>query len=716
MGIPGDGVGSFKQRGQPVDMARMRAVSPVEALPELVLILGVAVIAALLVGFLRLPAVAGFMLAGAVIGPSGLALVKDLHTVELLAEIGVILLLFTIGLEFSLERLRRIARLVAIGGTLQVGLTTLVSVIVAHSLGFSLARGVFFGFLIALSSTAIVLRGLSERGEMDAPHGRFTIGALIYQDLCVIPMMLMVPILARLDAGGDIDHTQIGLDLGLALGKAFLFVVVALVAGRFVVPLALKAIDRAKSREVFLIAILVMCAGVAVLTAMVGLSLALGAFLAGVLLADGAWGHRAMSNVIPLRDLLTTMFFLSLGMLFDTGVVMDRPVVVGGLFLAMFLGKGLIATLACLAMRFPSRVAWLAGVGLAQFGEFGFVLAREGQKVGLLGDEASAILSAGLLTMFVTPVAMRLGPHITAGARLLRPLERLLGARGVDEARDTHAKTLSGHVIIGGYGVGGHLLASALRDIDVPYVVLDLDAEAVRTAPRGEPVFLGDIAGVEALEHAHIHQAVAVVLLLTDAGATRNAIAEIRALNKTIPIVVRARRLLEHGELRRIGATDVISEEVEGGIETLARVLRARGTPANQMSRLVRQAREALGDTARRIAMPRNTKGELDALAGLKVESVAVPHGSPVVGEPCPSAAGVVLVAVGRGGLLHEAPATLPLLAGDVVYLVGSRDASYAVAAAIDPSVGDPRTRTAPPQRSRAAASADDDARVESGA
>jgi CPA2 family monovalent cation:H+ antiporter-2 len=347
-------------------------------------------------------------------------------------------------------------------------------------------------------------------------------------------------------------------------------------------------------------------------------------------------------------------------------------------------------------MRFPSRVAWLAGVGLAQFGEFGFVLAREGQKLGLLGDEAGAILAAGLLTMFVTPVAMRLGPHVTAGARLLRPLERLLGATGVDEARATHARSLSRHVMIGGYGIGGSMLATALKELDIPYVVLDLDAETVRKAPTGEPVFLGDIASAEALEHAHIHQAAAVVLLLNDAAATRHAIAEIRSIARSVPVIVRSRRLSEHDELRRLGATDVISEELEGGIETLARVLRTWGTPANQLSRLVRAAREQLGDTARRIAMPRNRLGELDALADLKVESVAVPAASPVLGEVCPHARGVVLVAIRRDGELLEAPEQLPLQAGDVVFLVGNRDASYGIAAAIDPGVGDPRVRRAP--------------------
>jgi CPA2 family monovalent cation:H+ antiporter-2 len=672
-------------------------MSPVEALPQLVLIFGVALLAALLVAFLQLPAVAGFMLAGAVIGPSGLGLVKDLHSVEVLAEIGVILLLFTIGLEFSLQRLKTIARLVAIGGALQVGLTTLVAVIVAHFFDRSIPRGILYGFLVALSSTAIVLRGLSERKETDAPHGRFTIGALIFQDLCVVPMMLLIPILSSVDRSGTVDPLDTAQQLVVALSKAAVFVVVALVAGRFLVPSVLRRVDAARSREVFLIAVLFMCAGVAVLTAMVGLSLALGAFLAGVLLAEGSYGQRAMSNVIPLRDLLTTMFFLSLGMLFDVRVFFEEPEVVAGLFIALFLGKGLIATLACLVMGFPSRVAWLAGVGLAQFGEFGFVLAREAQSRGLLSDdEAKALLSAGLLTMFVTPLAMRLGPHVSAGARLLAPLERLLGARSVDDADDAGQTALTGHVIIGGYGIGGEMLAQALRSLGVSYVVLDLDADAVRRAPPGEPVYLGDITSHEALEHAHVRDASAVVLLLTDSAASRQALAEVRSLAPTLPVVVRARRLSEHAELRALGATDVVSEELEGGIETLARVLRIRATPANALSAIVRAAREAHGETARRLSLPRNKKSEIDELADLKVESVVVPHKSPALGRAIPSTQAVV-IALRRGEQLFEVPQGMLLVAGDVLYVVGPRSEAYALAAKLDPAVGDPRDTASPP-------------------
>jgi CPA2 family monovalent cation:H+ antiporter-2 len=363
----------------------------------------------------------------------------------------------------------------------------------------------------------------------------------------------------------------------------------------------------------------------------------------------------------------------------------------------MFLGKGLIATLACIAMKFPARVAWLAGVGLAQFGEFGFVLAKAGEGAGLMNtEEATLLLNAGLLTMFVTPLAMRIGPHVTAGTRLLRPLERLMGARGIDEAPEVVGARLTGHVIIGGYGVGGHMLSRALKELQVPYVVLDLDAEAVRTAPLGEPVYLGDVTSVEALEHAHVKDAAAIVLLLTDLEQTRQAIAEIAALAPRVPLIVRARRLGHHDELRALGASDIVSEELEGGIETLARLLRQRGTPANLLSSLVRAAREAHGETARRIALPRNHKGELDDLAALKVESIAVKANSAVVGQPMPPTAALV-IAIRRGEKLLEAPdRETILLAGDVLYVVGARTDAYAFAAAIDPEVGDPRETTAP--------------------
>ena len=650
-------------------------------LPQLVIILGVGVAAAVVVALLRLPAVAGFMLAGAIIGPSGFALVKDAHAVEVMAEIGVILLLFTIGLEFSLDRLKRIGKLVAVGGTLQVGLTTAAVVGAALAFGETLARGVFFGFLMALSSTAIVLRGLTERGETDAPHGRFTVGALIFQDLCVVPMMLLVPVLA-----GESDDAP-ALGIALALGKAALFIVVTLVVGRLLLPRILVHVDAARSREVFLLAVLVVCAGIATLTASFGLSLALGAFLAGILLSDTAFGHRAMANVLPLRDLLTSVFFLSLGMLFDASVFRTDGLLVAVLFAALFFGKGLIATLASLAMKFPARVAWLAGVSLAQFGEFGFVLAKEGERVGLIAaDESRVLLAAGLLSMFVTPLSMRLAPHVTAGARLLRPLERLLGVRGIDEADEGPSHGLTGHVIVAGYGLGGQMLVRSLRDLEIPHVVLDMNVDSVRAgAAQGVPLYSADVTSDEVLRHAHFPEAAALVLLISDMAATRQAVAVARAISTTIPIVVRSHRHADSEGLKALGANEVISDELEGGVEVLARVLRLKGTPINVIGPQVRRARDDRGaaDPARRFVIPRPRLGSIADLAELKVQPVVINEGTTAVGKALAdlalrSQSGAQVLAVRRGEeLVDDIDPTRPLEAGDILYLAGTRENVY---------------------------------------
>ena len=645
-------------------------------LPQLVAVLGLGVVAALGVAFLRLPAVAGFMVAGAIASAAGI--VTDTHDVDLLAEVGVVLLLFTIGLEFSLERLKRIWRLVVIGGALQVGLTTAATVGVAVVLGEDLSRGVFFGFLVALSSTAIVLRGLTERGEVDAPHGRFTIGALIFQDLCVVPMMLLIPVLGG--RGGD----NPALAIAIAMGKAALFVVVTLVGGRLVLPRVLRRVDLTRSREVFLLAVLVVCAGIAGLTAMFGLSLALGAFLAGMLLSDTAYGHRAMANVLPLRDVLTSLFFMSLGMLFDARVIVEQPITVVLLFAVMFFGKGLIATIASIAMRFPARVAWLAGVSLAQFGEFGFVLAKEGEKVGLLAPHESAVLlAAGLLTMFITPVSMRLAPHTAAGAKLLRPLERLLGTRGIEEMTASD-QTVSGHIVIAGHGLGGTLLVEALRAADIPFIGIDLDAEAVRAARlRRESVYYGDATSDEVLEHAHLKRAAALVLLISDDDATRRTVAVARQLAPELPILVRARRFADGPGFRVLGATDVVSEELEAGIEMVARVLRLKSVPINVLGPIVASAREGRGESARRAAVPRVRLGEARALDQLKVEPVQLVSDSFAVGKTLLALdlrrqTGAAAVAIERAGLLVEdIDAATVVEAGDVLWLGGGRNAVF---------------------------------------
>ncbi len=633
---------------------------------------GVGVVAALLLGLLRLPTVAGLLVAGALVGPHGLGLVGNLGLIESLAEVGVVLLLFTVGLEFSLRRLRIIARQVLVGGTLQVLLTVAAVLLVSTAFGLPPGKGVFLGFLFALSSTAIVLRGLSERGELDAPHGRLVVGVLIFQDLCVVPMMLLLPLLAGVDDGAA------GKGLALALGKAVLVVAGTLLVSKLALPRLFAWVVGRRSRELFVLAIVAVCMGGAWLTSLVGLSLALGAFLAGLVLADTTYGERAMAEIISLRDVFSSLFFMSMGMLFDGRVLIEHPLLVAVLLGGLVVGKGFVATVAAMAMRFPARVAWLVGVGLGQFGEFGFVLARAGDRMGLLdADDGRALLAAGAISMFVTPLLVRAAPHVSAGERLLRPLERLLGARGIDEVVPEHEQ-LTGHVVIGGYGAGGRLLGRALTESGFPWVALDLDAERVREARgAGAPVYYGDVTSVEALAHARLAHARVLALSINDPEAARRALAATRVVAPDVAVIVRARALNEAELWKSLGADNVVSERLEGSLELLARVMRRVGVAGNLIAGAIRQARAGTQESHRKPTLPRQRLGEVSELAELKIESVFLRTGDHAVGKGVAALdlrrrTGALVVAIRRGGgLLGHGDAEQPLAEGDVLFLAG---------------------------------------------
>lgn len=643
---------------------------------ELAIVAALAVVVTLVLARFKLPTVAGLLAAGALGGPFGLGLVKSVQAIEVLAEVGVVLLLFSIGLEFSLARLRDIFRQVALGGLLQVGLTTAVTTGIAVALGEPVGRGVLYGFVFALSSTAIVLRALAERRELDAPHGRFIVGTLIFQDLCVVPMVLIVPLLATTASAGDA-----AIEIGIAMGKAAAVVIGTVALARFVVPRALGWVDASRSREVFLLAILGLCIGTAWLTSQAGLSLALGAFLGGMVVADTEYGHRAMGDILPLRDAFVSIFFVSLGMLFDVRVVASQPLLVGALLLGLLLAKGMLATLAAMAMRFPARVAWLAGVGLAQFGEFGFVLIRLAQSHKVI-DEATAapVLAAGIGSMFLTPLLVRAAPHITAGERLLAPLERLIGVRSIDEA-DTDS-SLKDHVVIIGFGVAGKLAAQTLKACESPFVVLELNAENVRKGKElGLPVYYGDATSTEALQHAHIEKARLLVLLMNDPQAAQRVVDTVKRVAPEVPMLMRAHYLSEREALMKLGARDVVAEEVEGAVEIIARLLRVIETPRNVIDDRLRDVRASTQTTERKQTVPRASLGEMRALAEMRIESVLVRKGSPVIGQSpvqmqLRSKTGALVVGVHRGHKLLENPDPhVPFEAGDIVYLVGKGEA-----------------------------------------
>jgi CPA2 family monovalent cation:H+ antiporter-2 len=658
----------------------------VPLLDELAVVAALAVTVTVILARFKLPTVAGLLLAGALLGPYGFGLSKSIRSIEVLAEVGVVLLLFSIGLEFSLSRLRDIFRQVALGGVVQVGLTTLVTAAVCIGLGQPTGRAVFYGFVFALSSTAIVLRALAERRELDAPHGRFIVGTLIFQDLCVVPMVLIVPLLGNAAPAGGAATGIL-----LAMLKAAAVVIGTVAVSRFVVPKVLGWVDASRSREVFLLAILGLCIGTAWLTSLAGLSLALGAFLGGMVVADTEYGHRAMGDILPLRDAFVSIFFVSLGMLFDVRVVPAEPLLVGGLLLGFLGAKGLLATFAAMVMRFPSRVAWLAGVGLAQFGEFGFVLTRLAEAHGVIDQRAaSPLLTAGIASMFLTPLLVRAAPHITAGERLLAPLERLIGVRGIDDADEGTAR-LSHHVVVVGFGLAGNFTARTLRDSSTPFVVLELNADNVRKGKAlGLPVYYGDATSEEALRHAHVTEARLVILLMNDAQAAERVVDTVKRVAPNVPILMRTRYLTETGRLLKLGARDVVAEEVESAVEIISRMLRFMEVPRNVIDERIRGVRTETQASDRKQTVPRARLADLRGLDELKIESALVHAfckgaGASPVSLRLRSETGALVVGIRRGDSLSHPDPTVPFEPGDVVYFVGTSEALTKALALFEP-------------------------------
>jgi CPA2 family monovalent cation:H+ antiporter-2 len=621
---------------------------------------------------LKLPALPGFIVAGMILGPNALGLVSDPHRVESLAEVGVILLLFTIGIEFSLSRLKEMGRQVLVGGLGQMAFTVLATVAAGIAFLPSWRVALFLGFLIALSSTAIVLKGLTDKGEIDAPHGRLATGVLIFQDLCVVPIMLLLPFLAGTAGGGP-------LGLALALGKATLVVVGVLVAARTLVPRALAEIVKTRSRELFLIAVILIGTLTALGTAAAGASLALGAFLAGLVISESDYAHQALAELMPFRDIFISLFFVAVGMLVQLDTVREHPLLTFGGVAVIMGGKSLSAAVGPALMGYAGRVALLAGVAVSQIGEFSFVLAEEGRSAGLLPNGLyQQFLGVAVVTMLVTPFLLQSGPALLDRLEQLVPLDRLLPGfrpRGFGPVEDP----VSDHVVIAGYGLNGRNLAAALRSIHAPYLIVELNAQTVRRArAEGEPAFYGDATREEILRALGVERARLFVIAISDPAATRSMVRVARTLNPTLHIIARTRYVVEIAELTRLGANIVIPEEFETSIEIFARVLAHYNVPRDEIDRLVAEIRASHYEALRPGAKPRITlSGTLGAMPQMHVERIPLAPGAPAVGKTLAetelrSRTGALVLSVRRGTSDVATPeATFRFAAGDVLVVVG---------------------------------------------
>ena len=652
---------------------------------EIVALLTISVVIAYLCYRIHIVPIAGFLITGVIIGPSALGLVQDLDLINNLAEIGVILLLFSIGVEFSLEKLGRIKRIVLWGGSLQVGLTLALVTGLALAWGVDGRNALFTGGLVALSSTAIVLGLLSDRGETDSPTGQNALGILIFQDFAIIAMVLLVPLL-----GGQGGST---VDLLLALGKALGLVVAVLLLARIVVPRILDLIARTRRQELFVLTVVALCFGTAWLVSLANVSLALGAFLAGLVVSESPYSAQAFSEVVPLRTVFNAAFFVSVGMLLDLGFVLDHlPLVLGVAGVALLL-KALITTGSVLVLRYPLRIAAAAGLTLAQIGEFSFVLNIAGRDAGLsfagLGATGEqAFIAATVLLMLITPLLTATGPKLGRAlealwTRLRSPQASDVETPAPNGAADAHgADDKKDHVIIVGYGPSGQRLAQVLQQTAIPFCIVELNPELVAKAKdAGLPVIYGDASREHILEVAGVHRAKLCVVAINDRSATERIVRMAEYLNPTLELVARARFLADVDPLHDAGADIVVPEELETAVRLFATVLQSYRVPPGEIQQHVREAR-AHDYKVFRDELSMAHRMVLEGLdeEGLHTRAVAVRAGAPAAGQTLADLAlrrdyGLTVLAVRRGDTTTGSPAGgFRLEPGDRLVLFGDAD------------------------------------------
>lgn len=551
-------------------------------LRDLVVLVAIAVPVVLLANRFRVPSLVGFLLTGVAIGPSAFALISAPDSVNGLAEVGSVLLLFAIGLELSLSQVAKLGTVVLRGGVGQLGITVAVFAGIFALFGSSTNTAILYGVLVALSSTAIILKVYAGRGELDSAHGRIAVAILLFQDLCVVPLMLLLPILAGTTQGGGAALRGIGITVVVTGGIIGL--------GRYAVPWILERIVHLRNNEIFTLTVLAIGLGAAYVTQAFGLSLALGAFLAGLIIAESEYGLQALSDVLPFRDTFSGIFFTSVGMLMDVKFFVAHAPGIIGFAVAILLLKSAINYGVVRFIRRSQRVGLVAGIGLAQVGEFSFVLAGSAVGYGLLStSEYQVFLGAAILTMLAAPFLVNAAPDIADWVFQFRAMPTMEFA-----TREVRAvKPLDGHVIIVGYGLNGRNVARALRRAGIQYAVIESNGQVVRQARLDrELVFFGDGTRGEVLERVGIARARVIVFCLAAIGDERRAVAVARHLNPNVHIVTRTRYVAEIADLQRLGADEVVPEEFETSLEIFARVLRQYGVPDEKI--------RATAETARR--------------------------------------------------------------------------------------------------------------------
>ena len=535
---------------------------------DLAIIIGAALVGGLIAYRFRFPVLLGYLVAGIIIGPHSFGLVANLELIETMASIGVVLLLFTLGMEFSIGDLKRMGKIGLGGGIAQVLVTALLGFVISKTLlTWPVQDAIFFGFLIALSSTTVLLKILVERGETNTPHGRIMIAILLVQDLAVLPLMVILPALGE-------QTTGLAYSLGITLGKVLLFLGVMTLIGSWIVPVFLGRTAGARSRELFLITILAICLGAAFGTSFFGVSAAFGAFAAGMLISRSHFAHQALADIVPLRTAFVALFFVSLGMLASPRFFLDNWAMVVIVASIIIVIKFLVSSVITGSFGYSLKTALFVGAGLTQVGEFSFVIAQAGLETGVISENLySLILSSAILTILFTPVAFKISEitysRISKNPRL-QPLLRFDRDKTLIDVK----KRLSGHVIICGHGRAGRNLASILQNYQISYVVVELNPLIISDLrAQGVPCIYGDAGNAQILSMANIKKAKVLALTCSDPMAEVTATNYAKEVNPGIAIIASVREESVAERLRSLGVSEVVMPAFEASLEFVRHTL-----------------------------------------------------------------------------------------------------------------------------------------------
>lgn len=622
-----------------------------------------------LFGKFKLPSIMGFLAAGIIIGPHGLGIITNTEDIKAMAEVGVVLLLFTIGLEISVSQLIQMKRFLLMAGGLQTGLTIALSAIIFVFLRVELTSAVFYGMLISLSSTAIVLKLLADKNELEAPHGRIALGILIFQDLAVVPMMLMLPVLG---AGSGVVISAIMLKLLIAaavLGIAFAI-------AKYLMSKILYQLAKLRSREAFTIGVILMILMTGYLTEKVGLSLALGAFLAGIILSESDYSHQVTAEIVPFRDAFNSLFFVSIGMLLDYNYIVQYPLIIVVVTAGIILLKGIIILLVSLIIGYPARVGILSALALSQIGEFSFVLAQAGTQQKLISDEYfNAFIAASIFTMLLTPVFLQLEPWLSG-------IFSSAGAPGSGLPDDTASKKpeLKDHVIIAGFGLNGRNVVRVLGETGIPYVVLELNPVTVRQGKaEGINIVYGDLTRKDVLQQAGVAGANIMVIAISDPASAKLGIRQAKEMNSSIYCIVRTRYVSEIDELLSLGADEVIPEEFETSLQIFSKVLQRYHIPVNiimKQNNIIR--RESYGMLRKETTAEQSLSHIDKILAEGLTETYFVEDSNEQAGKTLRqlnirALTGATIIAIMRSGKTYANPPGTELLkSGDTLVIYGT--------------------------------------------